>query len=235
MEPKYFDSSNLLKINKIVDDLYIDPSREFLIAPTRTGKTVGIKYSIKDRADTFYIEVRPAETGSRFWTRFLESLYKRHDLIKSSSKPSVDYLVENSSKILHELSRYKLIVIDEVGNFKPQFIKYIRQLMDNARREKCSVLLTSPGYALANMKKWEARGLAGIAEFLSRIEYVHMLPKHTKNDITNLLKIYEVYNPALEKSIWEDADSLGDAARMLHNHIKGRKQDDRHSGTYSSF
>lgn len=235
MEPKYFDSSNLLRINKIIDDLYLDPSREFLIAPTRTGKTVGIKYSIKDRADAFYIEVRPAETGKRFWKRLLNLLYQQHDLVKSFREPTIDYLVENSSKILLELNRYKLIVIDEVGNFKPQFIKYIRQLMDNADRAKCSVLLTSPGYALSNMKKWEARGLSGIAEFLSRIEYVHMLPKHTKNDITNLLNIYEVYNPALEETLWEDADSLGDAARMLHNHIKGRKQDDRHSSTYSSF
>ena len=235
MEPKYFDSSNLLKINKIINDLYSDPSREFLIAPTRTGKTVGIKYAIKDRADSFYIEVRPAETGKGFWTRLLNSLYEQGRDEKPFRDKTLDYLVENSSKILVELRIYKLIVIDEVGNFKPQFIKFIRQLMDNAKREKCSVLLTSPGYALANMKKWEAKGIGGIAEFLSRIEYVNKLPKHTKNDIKNLFKIYEVYNPSLEKFIWEHAESLGDAARMLHNYLKGRDPDDRNSSSFTSF
>jgi len=140
MEPKYFDSSNFQRIQKITNDLYSEPGIEYMVAPTRTGKTIGVSYFVKDKPDTFHIEVRPAETGKSFWTRLQESLYKKHSLAKDFSKPNIDYLIENSSKILLELMRYKLIIIDEVGNFKPQFIRFIRQLMDNARREGCSVL-----------------------------------------------------------------------------------------------
>jgi len=72
------------------------------------------------------------------------------------------------------------------------------------------------------MQKWEKKGLSGIAEFLSRIDYIHELPNHTKNDIRNLFKVYGVNNPKLEKHIWDNAKSLGDAVRMLINYLKGR-------------
>ncbi|WP_462251180.1 AAA family ATPase [Ekhidna sp.] len=222
MEPKYFDSSNFQRIQKISNDLYNEPGVEFLVAPTRTGKTIGVSYFVKGKPDTFHIEVRPAETGSGFWRRFLITLHEKHNLKASFTNATIDYMIENSSKILHELSRYRLIVIDEVGNFKPQFIKYVRQLMHNARRENCSVLLTSPSYALENIQKWETKGLSGISEFLSRIDYIHELPKHTRNDIRNLFKIYEVRNSKLENDIWLKAKSLGDAARLLKNYLKGR-------------
>lgn len=221
IEDRLFDSSNFLRIQDILTDLYVRPSFEMIQAITRAGKTIALKYFASKNDGVLYIEVKPAESASTFWSRLLYHLIEGKQSLDFLQRANINYLIENSSQEILQNSKYKLIIIDEVGNFKPGFVRFIRQLTDNVSH-KCSVVLTAPKEALEKMELWKVKKQSGMAEFLSRIDYVHKLPKHSDDDIKQLLKVYEIKKNKLLKFITKEAESLGDAVRMVKNDLRGR-------------
>lgn len=225
MKIKFVDTSNFKLIQKILRDASEEPRLEFVIGDPGIGKTVAFKNYCNNNPFSFYSEMRPGESGKEFFSK-LSYQFKfgiNRDYVAPEYGISRNHQIGCASSYLINELQCKVLIIDEVGNFKKSMIKLIRQLSDDLEN-KCSVIIAAPKYQREIFEDWERLKVQGISEFLSRIESHHEISKHTAHDIKMLCELNGVNDERVWERIWVEAVSLRKAVHLLKKHLNDKSQ-----------
>ncbi|MDW3209514.1 MAG: ATP-binding protein [Reichenbachiella sp.] len=220
--PRLIQTNNLKKGIELLDEAKLENKLYYFVGGTGIGKTTIFNYYQRTHPDTLVTNIKPAEPASYFYAKLLCQISgEDFSLIFNNSQKRIHNFIEEASFEILEKTQIKLLIIDEIGNFKRQFIPYLRQISDNISH-KCGIILASPPDFKDRLLYWSNKGVPGISEVLTRINYTHEFLSPSFDDIQKLCVSYNISRKKVWHWIYRNSDNMRTAINYIIAYLNGR-------------
>lgn len=194
----------------------------FICADSGLGKTTTFEWFAEHYpGDTIVLSVKPAETMKLFMAKLLSATTGEsfEELTKVKSKAIHQFIEESSFEIVSTLNN-PVIIIDEAGNFKRNYIPYIRQMADNLKGA-AGFVIAAPSDFKNRLEKWSQNSVPGISELLTRIDYVAEIAPPTFQDFKLLASAYGIKKKSFWFWLFERCDNFRTAVGYILRFLRG--------------
>ena len=218
MNRKILTTSNFNTLHKICKEA-LNKSKFFgVVGYSGAGKTTAFKAYAEGKQNIYYVKASKSMPAKEFHRQILMAIIGEG---KNYNLSIYDLIQSISGKLNADKSR-KLLIIDEAGKFKADFLEYIHELRDNTEKTT-GIVFAGPEYFRSNIEHWKNRGIVGVPELYRRINHWVELPRPTKAEVRFFCHCNDINDEKIITEIFNTQDNFGGIQNYIDDFIESQK------------
>lgn len=183
------------------------------------GKTTAFKAYALGKQNVYYVKSTKSMPAKEFHRQVLMALGVEG---KNFSMSIYDLIQSISARLNADGSR-KLLIIDEAGKVKSDFLEYIHELRDNTE-DTTGIIFAGPEYFRTNMEKWRDRGVVGVPELYRRINHWEELSRPTKAEVREFCHFNNINDTRIISDIFNTQNNFGGIQNYIDDYLESQSK-----------
>ena len=191
--------NNLKKYHNVCHYALQQHTINVILGETGYGKTISRQALLQRNKDNIvYVNVEKSTTPRTFYSNIFNTISNE----KYDPKLPLNILIKRVANQFVSKKSDMLLLVDEVTKFDHNFFEHLQDFWELSK-QNTGIVLSGCNYFNAKFNKWNKVSKNGMPEFYSRIDNWVLLDPPTKNEISSIIKAYEIHDNAFEKSCFD--------------------------------
>jgi len=187
---------NLRKCHNVCSYATRNHTINVIIGDTGFGKTISHNIYVRNNSEnTVRVAIQKSTTPKTFYS----DIFKKISNERYDPNLPLNIAIRRTANQFTSKGKNMLLLIDEVTKFEHNFFEHLQDFWELTNRNT-GIVLSGCDYFQNKFDKWNKKAKNGMPEFYSRIENWVYLNPPTKDEIIAIIRAYEIFDNAFEKS-----------------------------------